>query len=111
MTTTPEIYIYPDPTTHLVEPSNVYVKNRGFFIAPKPQYQTNAIISYVNKNDEIVETNAVLNLSNFMIDEQIPMEFECFAYDKEIKPLKIRLIVKDHCEKNLKAISPWFTVI
>ena len=46
-----------------------------------------------------------------MIDEQIPMEFECFAYDKEIKPLKIRLIVKDHCEKNLKAISPWFTVI
>ena len=69
------------------------------------------IISYVNKNDEIVETNAVLNLSNFMIDEQIPMEFECFAYDKEIKPLKIRLIVKDHCEKNLKAISPWFTVI
>ena len=111
MTTTPEIYIYPDPTTHLVEPSNVYVKNRGFFIAPKTQYQTNAIISYVNKNDEIVETNAVLNLSNFMIDEQIPMEFECFAYDKEIKPLRIRLIVKDHCEKNLKAVSPWFTVI
>lgn len=42
--TNPEIYMYPDPETRIVDESTVYVLNKGYFITAKPQ--VDCIISY-----------------------------------------------------------------
>ena len=76
--TVPEIYIYPDPETHIVDESTVYVLNKGYFITSNPY--VDAVISYESKNGEIIEVPAKLNLKNFMIDETNPIDFECFVY-------------------------------
>lgn len=92
--TVPEIYIYPDPETHIVDESTVYVLNKGYFITSKQQ--VDAIISYESKNGQIIEVPAKLNLKNFMIDETNPIEFECFVYSGNINAKPVKLVLRDH---------------
>ena len=108
--TQPKIFVYPDPKTNIVEPNNVYVKGKGFFIAPKPDYPVDAIISYTDRNDNIIEHPATINLNNFMIDAENGLDFKCFVYDNIVNETRIRFIVKDHNKKENKTVSDWITV-
>ena len=111
VSTPPEVYIYPDPKTKLVEPENVYIKNKGFFVAPSPDFSVAAVISYENRKGNIVEIPAKIHLRNFMIDPTLGIEFECFPFENDITSHKVKLIVKDHSKKENKVVSNWFTVI
>lgn len=109
--TQPNIFIYPNPTTHTVEPENVYIKSYGFFIAPDPNYDVQAVISYTDRNDNIVEHPATIHLNNFMIDRVNGIDFKCFVFDNNVNTTRIRLIVKDHYYKDAKVVSDWISVI
>ena len=110
ISTQPKIFIYPDPKTNIVEPTNVYVKGKGFFIAPKPDYSVDAIISYTDRNDNIIEHPATINLNNFMIDAENGLDFKCFVYDNIVNETRIRFIIKDHNKKENKTVSDWITI-
>lgn len=107
----PEIFIYPDPKTRIVEPENVYIKDKGFFVVADPNGDVPAIISYTNKKGEIVEHDAVIHLSNYMIDPDRGIEFKCFPFEADMKISTIRFIVKDHYQKENKAISDWVSIV
>lgn len=109
--TVPNIFIYPDPKTKIVDTYNVYIKSKGFFITPEPDGTVDAIISYVDKDDNIVEQNATIHLKNFMIDPDLGIEFECFPYNNTINPLEIQIIVRDHFQKENKIVSDWISII
>ncbi len=96
--TVPEIYIYPDPKTHIVDETTVYILNKGYFITNKPYVE--AIISYEDKTGNIKEIPAKLNLKNYQIDELNPIEFNCFAYNNDINFKKVKLILRDHHNKD-----------
>ena len=67
---------------------------------------------YEDKNGKIIENRATINLHNFMVDrEGVPMEFECFVYESEFMPRRIRLIVRDHNDRKVRAESQWFYVV
>ena len=109
--TPPEIYVYPDPKTRVVEPENVYVKNKGFFILPDPNGTVDAYLQYEGKDGSIKEHDIVLNLDNFMISPVGGVEFECFPYEGEMNPLEVRFIIKDHYQKEIKAVSDYVSII
>lgn len=98
--TVPEIYIYPDPTTKMVDDSTVFVLNKGYFITQREQ--VDIIITYEDKHGNFVEIPAKLNLKNFQIDEINPIEFDCFVYNNEINYKKIKLVLRDHHNKDRK---------
>lgn len=98
--TVPEIYIYPDPTTKIVDDSTVFVLNKGYFITQKQQ--VDVIITYEDKNGSFVEIPAKLNLKNYQIDEIEPIQFDCFVYNNEINYKKIKLVLRDHHNKDRK---------
>jgi hypothetical protein len=68
-------------------------------------------MSFLNKDDMIEEHDITVNLYNFMVDEMNPVDFECFAYNNTIDAKRIRLIVKDHYQKENKVVSDWITII
>lgn len=107
--TNPEIYIYPDPKTRIIDETTVYVLNKGYFITAYPQ--VDAIMSYENKKGEITDIPVKLNLKNFMIDETNPIDFKCFVYDNNIPTKKVKLIIRDHYNKNLFAESDIITIV
>ena len=98
--TVPEIYIYPDPTTKMVDDSTVFVLNKGYFITQREQ--VDIIITYEDKHGNFVEIPAKLNLKNFQIDEINPIEFDCFVYNNEINYKKVKLVLRDHHNKDRK---------
>lgn len=98
--TVPQIYIYPDPTTKMVDDSTVFVLNKGYFITQREQ--VDIIITYEDKHGNFVEIPAKLNLKNFQIDEVNPIEFDCFVYNNEINYKKIKLVLRDHHNKDRK---------
>ena len=105
----PEIYIYPDPNTKIVDNSTVYVLNKGYFITAKPQ--VDCYIEYEDLNGKIIQVPAKLNLHNFMIDENDPIEFDCFVYKNSVVSRKIHLILRDHHSIDNKAISEVVTIV
>ena len=108
----PVIYIWPDPETKVVDPQNIYVASQGFFITANPDGATGATLMYEDKNGKIIENRATINLHNFMVDmEGVPMEFECFVYEGEFMPKKIKLIVRDHNDRSVRAESEWFYIV
>lgn len=110
-TSNPEIYIYPDPVTKTVDSQNVYVKSKGFFVAPRPDFEVEAVISYENKNGYIQEYPAVVNLHNYMVNPMNGLDFKCFVYENDIDSKKIRVIIRDHNNRKAYAESDWFTVV
>ena len=107
--TNPEIYMYPDPETRIVDESTVYVLNKGYFITP--HNQVDAIISYENKSGEIQEVSAKINLKNFMIDETNPIEFKCFVYPQNVNYKNIKLILRDHHNIKNICVSDQITIV
>lgn len=105
----PEIYIYPDPETRIVDESTTFVLSKGYFITAKPY--ADAIISYEDKDGSIQEINAKLNLKNFMIDENDPIDFKCFVYNKPVTSKKIRLVLRDHHNFDNTCTSDWITIV
>lgn len=109
---TPKIFVWPDPQTRVVDSENVYVASQGFFITSNPDGVSGATLMYEDKNGRIIQKLAQVNLHNFMVDrESVPMEFECFVYEGEFNPKKVRLIVRDHNDRNIKAESEWFYIV
>ena len=47
----------------------------------------------------------------FMIDENNPVEFECFVYNNTIQKKKIKLVIRDHYDNNLYAESKEITIV
>ena len=109
--TAPEIYVYPNPKTKVVEPENVYVKNKGFFILPDPNGSVEAYLQYEGKDGSIKEHDILINLDNFMISPVDGVEFECFPYEGEMNPVEVRFIIKDHYQKDIKAVSDYVSII
>lgn len=107
--TQPEIYVYPDPKTKIVDETTVYILNKGYFITASPYVE--AFMSYENKQGEIVDVPVKLNLKNFMIDENNPIDMECFIYNNDIKKKNIKLIIRDHYDTNLYCESDVITVV
>lgn len=68
-------------------------------------------MSYENKHGEIIDVPVKLNLKNFMIDENNPIDMECFIYNNEIKKKNIKLIIRDHYDTNLYCESDVITVV
>lgn len=101
--TIPEIYIYPNPTTKIVDDSTVFVLNKGYFITQKPY--VDIIITYEDKNRNLVEIPGKLNLKNYQIDEINPIEFECFVYNNEINYKTVKLVLRDHHNRERKVIG------
>lgn len=106
--TTPEIYIYPDPETRIVDESTVYVLNKGYFITSNQQ--VDAFISY-EYNGEIKDIPCKINLKNFMIDETNPIEFECFVYPTKVSFKNVKLILRDHYNNNNICTSDSITIV
>ena len=107
--TNPEIFVYPDPNTKIVDESTVYIKSKGYFITALPYVE--ALMSYENKKEEITEIPVKLNLKNFMIDENNPIDFDCFVYNNKIEQKKIKLVIRDHYDKNLYCESDVITIV
>lgn len=107
----PEVYIYPDPITKTVDPMNVYVKNKGFFLAPQPDFVLDAVISYENLSGRIIEYPARVNLHNYMISPVGGVDFKCFVYENNVDAKRVRVIVQDHNNKSARASSEWFTIV
>lgn len=107
--TQPKIYIYADPTTKMVSVENVYVLNKGYFITQQPQ--VDCIIEYEDKNGEIQEVEAKLNLKNNMIDEFDPIEFKCFVFNGNVDSKSIRFILRDHNQTANLVVSPYITIV
>ena len=68
-------------------------------------------MSYENKKEEITEIPVKLNLKNFMIDENNPIDFDCFVYNNKIEQKKIKLVIRDHYDKNLYCESDVITIV
>lgn len=111
VTSNPEIYIYPNPSDKTVDSQNVYVKSKGFFVAPRPDFEVDAIISYENKDGRIIEYPAIVNLHNYMVNPVAGLDFKCFVYENEIDSKKVRIIVRDHNNKDAFAMSEWFMIV
>jgi hypothetical protein len=111
VSTVPQVFIYPDPKTKIVDTQNVYIKSKGFFIIGNPDADIDAIISYTDKNDNIIEHPAIVHLKNFQIDPDLGIEFECFPYENDINPLEVKFIIKDHYQKENKLVSDWVSII
>lgn len=109
--TAPEIYIYPNPDDKTVSCDNVYVKNKGFFIAPKPDFVLDAVLSYENLSGRIQEYPAHINLHNHMVAPVGGVDFECFVYENEIDAKRVRIIIRDHNERDVYVTSEYFTVV
>jgi hypothetical protein len=92
--TAPEIYMYPDPKTKIVDETTCYILNKGYFITAYSQID--AIITYESKAGTLIEIPAKINLKNFQIDEINPIEFECFVYNNDINYKEIKLVLRDH---------------
>ena len=107
--TLPEIFIYADPTTKIVDETTCYILNKGYFITNLSQ--VDCIISYEDKFGKLIEIPAKLNLKNFQIDETNPIEFECFVYNNDIKTKKIKLILRDHHNINNICVSEEITIV
>lgn len=107
--TNPEIYMYPDPETRIVDESTVYVLNKGYFITAKPQ--VDCIISYEDNKGQLKEVPAKLNLKNFMIDENNPIEFECFVYPRKVNTKTVKLILRDHYNTENKCVSDSILIV
>ena len=105
----PEIYIYADPKTKIVDETTCYVLNKGYFITAYPT--VDAIISYEDKTGKLQEIPAKLNLKNFQIDENNPIDFECFVYNNEIKSKNIKMVLRDHHNINNICISKEITIV
>ena len=111
-TSKPKIYVFPDPDTRMIDPQNVYVADQGFFVTNDPDGAAGCTIMYEDSDGNILQHKAVVNLHNFMVDrEGVPMDFECFVYEGEFKPQKVRLIVRDHNDKKVRAESDWFYIV
>lgn len=110
VTTQPEIYIYPDPDTHTVEPGNVYVKSKGFFITPEPNWKVNAVISYQTKSGEIKEYPAVIHTKNYQIDSEASIEFNCFVYENDVDTNRIKIILRDYYQKENMCETDWISI-
>jgi hypothetical protein len=77
-----------------------------------PDGSAGCTIMYEDADGNILQHKAIVNLHNFMVDrEGVPMEFECFVYEGEFKPQKVRLIVRDHNDKKVRAESDWFYIV
>ena len=107
--TNPEIYIYPDPKTRIVDESTVYVLNKGYFITALPY--VDCIITYEDKHGQLIEVPAKLNLKNFQIDEINPIEFECFVYNNIVNYKTVKLILRDHHNVKNICISDTITIV
>lgn len=110
-TSNPEIYVYPDPKTKTVDSKNVYVKNKGFFLAPESDFVLDGVIAYENLAGRIIEYPAKVNLHNFMVQPVDGVKFECFVYENNIDAKRVKIIVRDHNNRNAYAESEWFTVV
>ena len=106
---TPEIYIYPDPNTKIVDATTVYVLNKGYFITA--QTQVDCTIEYEDKDGSLMQIPAKLNLKNFMIDEDDPIEFKCFVYKNKITYKTLHLILRDHHNIDIKVESEPIIII
>ena len=107
--TNPEIFVYPDPNTKIIDETTVYILNKGYFITA--QKQVDAFMSYEDKAGNIIDVPIKLNLKNFMIDENNPIDFTCFVYNGIINKKQIKLIIKDHYNKNIMAESDIITIV
>ena len=95
--TQPEIILYPDARTRMIDVQNVYVKSKGFFNAYNTDETVDAFIEYENADGHIVTENATATLNNYMIDaDGIPLDFDCIVYEGPLETRKIRLIVREH---------------
>lgn len=106
----PEIYIYPDPDTRTVEPGNVYIKSKGFFVTPKPDWNINATISYETKNGNIKEIPATIHTKNYQIDSEAGIDFNCFVYENDVKSSRIKIIVRDYYQKENMCETDWVSI-
>ena len=110
--TDPEVVIWPDALTRIITPENVYVRKKGFFSTSEPDNIVEATIEYLDREGRIVENIADAPLKNYMLDsEGTPLQFECIVYEGEMNPRKIRLIVRDHNDDDIQAVTDWFWVV
>lgn len=107
--TYPEIYIYPDPKTKIVDETTIYILNKGYFITALPQ--VDCIITYEDKSGKIIEIPAKLNLKNFQIDEINPIDFECFVYNNTVNFKNIKLVLRDHHNVQNICVSDEITIV
>lgn len=99
--TPPTIKIYPNPKTSIIDDSNVIVVSKGMFFTEEPECQLPIIISYIDKDGEIQDISAALNLKNNMVDESHPVCISPFIYNGEINSKKIEVAVRDHHNPNI----------
>lgn len=109
--TAPEVLVWPDPETGIVEPENYLVRNPGFFIVPSPDYKVPAVLSYEDRDGKLTETPCELNLDNYSIAPEGGLSFKCFVYDADVSSVRARLKVRDHFQPENQAESDWFTII
>ena len=91
--------------------TEAYVKNKGFFIAPTPDFILDAVLSYENLSGRIQEYPAHINLHNHMVAPVGGVDFDCFVYENEIDAKRVRIIIRDHNERDVYVTSEYFTVV
>lgn len=115
--TTPEVKLYPDFKTGIVNRNNIVIVNKGYFLTTQPT--VDAIVSYINKKHKIVEQPVKFRLKNNMIDESEPLIMDDFIYNNKICSKKIKIKVRDsfnnkkfaYFHKNDNNVTDWLTIV
>ena len=100
--TPPKVIVLPDPETKKVSPKNVHVVSKGLFLTKQPAVE--GLLSYTDKNGELVEYPFKVKLLNNMIDLDAEFEFKSFKYDAEIKYNSYDIVIEDVNRKGLEDI-------
>ena len=88
----PEIKIYPDKDG-IVTQNNVIVIDKGFILTSRPSID--AVASYYNRKNKLVEKHITINILNNAINENNPVNFNQFVYNKDIEYKNVKFFIRD----------------
>lgn len=90
----PQLKFYVNPKTKIVSAETCAIIDNGFVLSEKDQID--AIISYQSSDGDIIEEPIKINLKNYSVDADNPVEMEDFVINENYNYREIQLYVRDH---------------
>lgn len=90
----PQLKFYVDPSTNIVSSSTCTIIDKGFILSDEPQ--VDAVLTYQKSDGDIIEKDIKINLNNYSVDSENPVNMEDFVYNGDFEYRQIKLYVRDH---------------
>lgn len=90
----PQLKFFVDPETNIVSSATCRVIDKGFILSENDQIE--ATLSYQKQDGDIIEKDILINLNNYSVDSENPVEMEDFIYSGEFGYKEIKLYIRDH---------------